>query len=175
MTLLEDKIKKNRESLDSVEPEEGHFGRFEAKLKALHEIKSGQQRIGLTQVWKVAAIIFVLISISLALYFINPDTQVNQTVASDLPLKLKEAKMYYDQVAAKKLNQINQCAISPDEAFRIRQMAEQEITQLDSNSVELENEIKQGKDNPRLVNALIQNYKTKSDLVEDILKRLCNI
>ena len=56
---IEEIILKNLEGLNENEPLEGHFERFEAKLKAQHK----KRKITFSIVWKVAAaVIFVLLA-----------------------------------------------------------------------------------------------------------------
>jgi hypothetical protein len=177
MSVLEDKIKKNRDLFDAAEPAEGHLERFSAKLEGLHEqAKNTPVRfLPGRKIIRIAAVIIVLLGLSITIYFINPVRQQNRVAASELPVELQEAKMYYTSLTDKKMQQINRCALSENQASGIRENAQQQLQVLDSNSVILENDLKQNKDNQRIRNALILNYKTKSDLLDEILKRLCKI
>ncbi len=73
------------------------------------------------------------------------------------------------------MDQINQCAMETENPEAIITMAKDEINALDNNTVNLEGDLQQNGENERVKNALIVNYKTKSDLLDNILKRLCNI
>jgi hypothetical protein len=99
----------------------------------------------------------------------------NQVAASTLPQEIQEARMYYNKLADEKLQKINQCASSTSEASYIQKVVVDEISVLDSSSVKLEKEVQNDNQNKRLINALLRNYKTKSDLLDDILNRLCHI
>ena len=175
MSLLEEKIKKNRDNLDAAEPGQGHLERFEKRLSLLHEGKKETRRSGYGRLWKVAAVILVLIGVSLTLYFISPGEYNNHLAANALPREIQEAKMYYELETVKKLDEVQQCAASPDQADLIRQIAQQELVALDSSSQQLEEQLKQDAGNERLKNALILNYKTKADLIEDIIKKVCKL
>ena len=103
------------------------------------------------------------------------EEQGNSVSASALPIELQEVKLFYNDLSEKKLEQVNQCAMDQPEADMIMSMALLELENLDSNSVLLESELKEKGENERVKNALIRNYKTKSELLDNILKRLCNI
>ena len=175
MTLLDDKIKKNRELFDGAEPSEGHLQRFEQKLVTLNPAAAPRRSFFSYKLSKIAAVIIVLMGISTALYFLNPNQNAVNVNGNELPQELQEVKMYYNQVANKKLQEIGNSQLTPGEAADVRQMAEQQINELDSNSAHLEKELKNDQNNDKLKNALIVNYKTKADLLDDILRRLKNI
>lgn len=175
MSMLEEKIKRNRDVLDGQEPSEGHFDRFQEKLSALHEGERQNHSGGVKKLLRVAAVIAVLTAISSLIYLMNPAQSPDRVTASVLPPEVHEARLYYDQLVDEKLQKIDECAVSNSEASFIRKMIIQEITLLDSNTVQLEQELQKDKQNTRLINAIIRNYKTKSDLVENILNRLCHI
>ena len=175
MSMLEEKIRKNRDLFDGAEPSEGHFDRFQSKLENLHEELPRIKPWYSGKTFRVAAVILVLLGISLTWYLLNPALDTNRVAAATLPREIQEARMYYDKLAGEKLEKINECAASNSEASYIQKLAVEEMTLLDSNAVKLEQELQNDKDNKRLINALIRNYKTKSDLLDDILNRLCHI
>lgn len=175
MSLLEEKIRKNRDGLDAAEPSQGHLDRFETKLRALHHQDVRRSHSAFGRTWKVAAVALVLLAVSAALYFANPGRYSGRLSANPLPQEVQEAKMYYQTQADKKLREVDQCSMSPDQADLIRQLAQQELTELDSSSVDLEKQLSSDQDNKRLRQALILNYKTRADLIEDIIKKVCKI
>jgi hypothetical protein len=123
----------------------------------------------------VAAVIVILLGLSVTYYLVDPSSNTNPVAAGTLPQEIQEARMYYDKLAEEKLQRINQCASSSSEASYIQKVVDNEIELLDSNSVKLEEALQDDNQNSRLINALIRNYKTKSDLLDDILNRLCHI
>ncbi len=175
MSILEEKIKKNRDILDGAEPSEGHMDRFLEKLSALHDGEVSGTRNTNLKYWRIAAVIAVLIGLSVTVYFINPATSPATLTASSLPPEIRDAKIYYNNLAEEKLEKINECAVSSSEASYIQKTALDQISLLDSNTVKLESELQKDQDNQHLINALVRNYKTKADLLNDILNRLCHI
>jgi len=175
MSMLEEKIRRNRDILDGADPSEGHFMKFQSKLDSLHEMGPGQKSWYSGRLFRVAAVIIVLLGLSVTYYLVDPSMNSNPVAASTLPQEIQEARMYYDKLAEEKLQKINDCAASTSEASYIQRVVIDEITLLDSNSVKLEKELQRDNQNERLINALIRNYKTKSDLLDGILNRLCHI
>jgi hypothetical protein len=175
MSMLEEKIRKNRDLFDGAEPLEGHLDRFQSKLDSLEEEAPLSKSWYSNRAFRVAAVIVILLSLSVTYYIIAPSNNSNQVAASTLPKEIQEARMYYDQLAEKKLQQINECAASTSEASYIQKIVVDEISLLDSNTVALEEQLQHDNQNERLIHALIRNYKTKSDLLDNILNRLCHI
>ncbi|MFO7615015.1 MAG: hypothetical protein R6W71_10285 [Bacteroidales bacterium] len=175
MSVLEEKIRKNRELLDAAEPSSDHFDRFQNKLDVLHLVAEKRYLPHLNKYYRVAAVIIVLIGLSLTYYLVGPEKSTNYATAGALPADLLEAKMYYDRLANEKLQEIYQHAANSSEASYVRKLASDEIELLDSASVKLEEQILEDQQNNRLINALLMSYKTKSDLLDDILNRLRNI
>jgi hypothetical protein len=175
MSILEEKIRKNKDLFDKAEPPKGHSDRFASKLKDLHkeEVKIKPRRS--SRVYKIAAVLAILLGISAVLIFTIPQRSVTGVAASELPEELKEAKFYYEEQANKKLEQINQCAATNEEAAMIRDMAVKEMEALDETSTDLEGELQVNSENQRVKDALIMNYKTKSEILDNILNMLCNI
>lgn len=175
MSLLEEKIRKNRDLFDGAEPPEGHLSRFQAKLDYLHDTSPRRVSWRYGKAFRIAAVITVLLGLSVIYYLSNPTDSGNQLAANALPQEIQEARMYYNKLADEKLQKINECAASTSEASYIQKIVVNEITLLDSSSVMLEQQLQNDNNNERLINALIRNYKTKSDLLDDILNRLCHI
>jgi len=174
MSVLEDKIKKNKELFDAAEPSPGHLDRFMGKLYQL-DVPDSQKPARSMMPLKIAASFLFLFALGIALYLMNQRFVTNDLNASDLSPELMEVKLYYAGEANDKLEKIGQCASTPEDAVAIKEMLKSEIDMLDQNSAVLEEELKKNQDNPKVKNALIVNYKTKSELLDQILNRLCNI
>jgi len=175
MSILEEKIRKNKELFDKAEPGKDHEEKFTGKLKALHEGEKEPKPRKSSRMWKVAAILVLLMGISAILVFTIPEKSVTSVSASELPKELREAKLYYNDEADKKLELIEQCASTSEEAAMVMNMAIEEMEALEQESADLESQLQNNIDNQRVKDALIVNYRTKSKLLDNILYRLCNI
>ena len=174
MSILEEKIKTNKELFETAEPSQGHFDKFRDKLERLDEAPTPSTG-GYRMLRRIAASFLMLFSLGVALFFLNQQFIANNLNASQLPPELLEVKMYYNKEVNTKLEKIEQCASSPEDAAAIRQLVQGEITALEQNTQSLEHEFSKNSNNERVKNALILNYKTKSELLDDILRRLCRI
>ncbi len=173
MQGIEDKIKQNREAFNSSEPSPDHLEKFGAKLDDLHsgERENWFERFGLAL--RIAAISLIFITIGTLYYsgsfrFIR-DMISNQIVAAELPLEVQEVMQYYNLITDKKVAQIDELAVSEDEATRIRQMALLEIKNLEEEQSNLEKEYANQPNNERIMNALLLNQQKKSALMDKIL------
>ena len=175
MSMIEEKIRRNRDLFDGAEPGDGHFTRFQSKLDSFHGEHSAPRKWYSMRLLRVAAVIAVLLGLSVMYYLFDPAANTNPVAASTLPQEIQEARMYYTKITEEKMQKINDCASSTSEASYIQKIVMDEISLLDSSSVAIENELQQDAGNQKLINALIRNYKTKSDLLDDILNRLCHI
>lgn len=174
MSILEEKIKKNKELFETAEPSPGHFDKFRNKLERLDDAPlASSGRFSMLR--RVAASFLMLFSLGVALFFLNQQFIANNLNASQLPPELMEVKMYYNNEVNSKLEKIGQCASTPEDAAVIKQLVQGEMTELEQNTESLEKEFSQNSNNERVKNALILNYKTKSELLDDIISRLCRI
>lgn len=175
MSMLEEKIRKNRDLFDGAEPPDDHLSRFQSKLESLHEAAPVIIKRPSYRFLRIAAVIAVLLALSITYYLISPEMNSSLVSAGTLPREIQEARMYYNKQTEVKMQKINECAASTSEASYIQKIVEDEMILLDSSSVELEKQLQNDADNKRLINALLKNYKTKSDLLDGILNRLCHI
>ena len=85
MSMLEEKIKKNRDLFDGAEPSEGHFDKFQEKLDAIHDVVHMPKPWYMRKSFRVAAVIIILMGLSLSYYLIDPVRNTNQVMGSALP------------------------------------------------------------------------------------------
>ena len=106
---IEEIILKNLKELNENEPPEGHFARFESKLK--HQNK--REKISFNKIWKVAAaVIFVLLVVNQGVIYFSPGeknsilnlfSKKEYTLASVSP-EYREVEFYYTNVTSQKNN-----------------------------------------------------------------------
>lgn len=173
MSILEDKIRKNSSHFDQSEPNEGHMKRFAEKLDQLHpEESASKNRFGFMQ--RIAAVLVVVVTISMVLLLITR-TPKEVVAANQLPVELREAQLYYDQLADDKIEKIAECAINDEEARKLKDLANQEIEEINAQTRVLEDEYFKNAENEKIESALISNYKSKSEILDNILDRLCKL
>lgn len=179
MKGLENTIKKNRDAFDSQEPGSDHFRNFEARLDELHgqEQESWFERNGM--VLRIAAAVLLFMTIGSFFYtgLFNSvkDSISDKIVAAELPIELQEVMQYYNVLTDKKVQQIDDLAVSQDEASRIKEMAFTELRALEADRIELEAEYARYPNSERIMNALLQNQQQKSEILDKIINTLSQV
>ena len=153
------------------DPRAGHFDRFEEKLRLA---ESKRKKWNMSPFLKVAAVlVIVLLSANLYVYIRNSKPQVQDVavVKSDLG----EATFYYTNSINNGIRDLEQMAKegigSPKELVQIKH----ELSEMDSLFVNLQQEYKANPNDERIINAMIEYYQTKLDIVNTIKTDLENV
>jgi hypothetical protein len=173
MSVLEEKIKKNREQYDAHEPAEGHFDRFASRLDAqLHA--SERKGIGRMSLIRYAAAILLIGSIAGVLFiqFVNDSSSVNANPLND---ELAMVRDHYNQLTDQKLNEISTCAASDEEAAKVGEIARTQIEKLEKDASLLQKELDKDASNDRVYGALVNNYRTRIKILDNIITRVCQL
>jgi len=163
MDKLEEHIRKNREALDRYDPPSGVWRRIRKKIFIK---KSSPLRL----VISIAAM-FTIILVS-ALLFMKPgkflpgNRMTGNISVSDHHPQLKETEIYYNNLVFSLYNEVSPLlAANPD----IRKELLTDISHLDSIYVEIRRDLKDNIANQEVIDALIQNYRIRIELLEDML------
>jgi hypothetical protein len=170
MKTLDDFIKDNREFFDSPEPSDGHMERFRMKL---------QRRFGTTTRKSIvpyllkAAVVTLLITLSSLWtweHFIRSDS--GEMALGDVSPQFREVENYY----------VSQVNLMQKEISNIdmgnpaqKQMLMSEMKSMDSAYVQLQKDLKANPDDERIINAMIEHYQTKVEVMTFILNQLKSI
>lgn len=175
MSILEEKIKKNKEYFDSYEPSEKHFSEFKDKLTQGHSEKSKKVSL-LSVAWKVAASVVIIAVVALLLKDFNSSRQV---LADDvmikkeqIPQELREVKTYYQSINEEKLNQINNMSCTEEDCAELKAVAREEINELNRDNEELEKDLVESNNDHRVMNAIVNNYQLMSKLLDKVIVNL---
>ena len=150
---------------------EGHFDRFGERLR-----KSGskQKDRHISPFLKVAAaLIIVLLSANLVVHFsiTKPKDKETAEIKSDL----REASFYYTNSINNGIRDLEQMAKegigSKQEIIQIKQ----ELSGMDSLFVNLQQEYKANPNDERIINAMIEHYQTKLEVMSFIVNQLKEI
>lgn len=172
MNRLEHTIRSRRQELDHAEPSDGHFEKFQIKLADFHSPQ--RKRISGRTLLRIAAVILVLITLSFAVNYFNllPESMVKESAAVDLPPELKDAEIYYTALTDEKLQQIEQLAGSKEEGENLRERALTEVAELESTNAGLQREYAQSGNNERVLDAIANNYRVITHLLDHIINEL---
>lgn len=170
MNPLEDFIKENKDMFMNNEPPEGHFERFEERLKNMQ--RRNKIRF-ITRISSIAAIGLLLITSSIFIYdryFDNDSTLIS---LGDLNPEMQKVEYYYT-------SQINELSVgldslSADSEENINSMVSRELAEMDSLHRELQVKLTAHPGDERVVNAMIVYYQTKLGMMQNFLQVLTQI
>lgn len=174
MSFLEKKIKDNPKFFDDRHLPEGHRKRFLDRLdKDREEEVRSERPFGFM---KIAAIALVFVTASYLVFrFSIADIsgavmrEVTRITFSD---ELENVFAYYDAVSSSKVEQIDEVAINPQEAERIKDFATRQLRKIDANMAEIEKEYAKNPENKMLKAALVNNKRKKAEIMDQILEQL---
>jgi serine phosphatase RsbU (regulator of sigma subunit) len=179
MKRIEDIIKQNREAFNTEEPGTGHFDKFQKKLQESQEGWSESWFERYNIVLKIAAAVLIFAAITTIIYTDSftylKRTFTNEIVAAELPAEVVEVMQYYNVIADKKINQIDDLAVSEAEANRVKEMALKELQMLEDDRNELKAEYTLNPNNERIVNALLLNQQKRAEILDKIINTLNQI
>jgi hypothetical protein len=169
MKNIDEIIRNNRNLFEGNEPMDGHLDRFNWKLeKRLH---SGSFKRSIVPYLLKAAVVTILVTLS-SLWtwdnFIRKDNE-GMTLSQVSP-QYKEVENYYvHQVNMMESEIVN---IDLKDNPEQKQMLTNEINSMDSVYVQLQKDLKANPDDERIINAMIEHYQTKVEVMSYIVSQL---
>lgn len=168
MSNIEEIIRKNRGYFDEAEPSEGHLERFMSKLEAKFAIR---KKINIGPYLLRAAVVTLLVTLS-SLYtwehFIRPDR--NTMTLSQVSPQYREVETHFvQQVSMLEGEIIDIASIAGEDQ---KKMLDEELKNMDKSYKELQKELKANPNDERIINAMIDHYQTKVEVMSYILSQL---
>lgn len=158
-------IDKNREAFDVHEPREHLWDQIDRRLDAR------KKRIVLRMWMTRAAAILLLIAAGFGLS--EYKHHVALTKMSDktpeLPAELRETQLYYETRVSARMNEMKPIFAAYPE---VKEEINRDFSQLDSICIQLKADLKDNVSNQQVIEAMIQNYRTKLMILEDLLNEL---
>ncbi len=168
MKNIEEIIRENRNLFEDAEPMDGHIERFNWKLeKRLH---SKETKRSIVPYLLRAAVVTVLVTLSSLWVW-------DHFIRADKGMTLGEVSPQYREVENYYIHQVNMMEgeIKNDEATSSpEQKAElqKELQSMDSAYVQLKKELKANPSDERIINAMIEHYQTKVEVMSYIVSQL---
>ncbi len=165
---LEQFVSENRDQFDVYDPDDRVWNGINAR------INKGRKMPSLKQVIWWAAVILITFSASFLLQeFLSRNNSVTERKERkdqklEIP-ELQEAEMYYTNLVDEKILEIEPLLEGQPE---IGNALKSDLAKLDSIYDELENDLKDNIANDAVVEAMIQNYRLKLEILEDFLDHL---
>ena len=175
--IIEELIYKNLEGLNENEPLDGHFERFEAKLKSQHK----KRKITFNVVWKVAAaVIFVLLATNQAWIYFSPNQQGlflnsnnnNNVTLASVSTEYEEVEFYYTNAINVGLNQWNSLNDDGYISEEEQEMMDTELNEFEDRFKTLQKDLAANPKDERVVNAMLEYYQTKLNVINMIVNKL---
>jgi hypothetical protein len=164
MDKLEEHIRKNREDLDRRSPSSAIWKRIKRGLN--------KEKPSLTQWLSIAAMIIVILGTALVFFnqgnrwSDNNDENSKYNGLITTSPQLKETEIYYNNLVNSLYREATPLLTGNPE---IEKELSTDISQLDSICSEIKKDLKDNVSNQEVVEALIQNYRIKIRLLEDML------
>jgi hypothetical protein len=164
MDKLEDFIRKNREDLDLYEPSSGTWKRIEKELK--------DKKTGFKRWMSIAAMLVVILGTAVVMFRLgtmwsdsgNRQSAIEET--NQYSPHLKETEIYYTNLVNSLYQEATPLLTGNPE---IKKELTNDMSQLDSICTDIKRDLKDNVANQEVVEALIQNYRIKIRLLEDML------
>lgn len=169
MKNLEKTVNENRSLFDSFKPDEGHFVRFEHRLNQLHKSKSKTFTLGF--ILKAAVITLLVVLSGLWIYdntFTTPAIKKGIALREISP-EYNEVEMYYTRLVNQKYNEINEYSFIDGKQ---KKMLMHELNEMDFIYENLKKDLILNPNDDRVINAMIQHYQLKVEVMNQILGQL---
>ena len=163
-------FQENKDDFDNELPSEVHFQKFEEMLGERKPVRKLQLRT----VLKVAAITVLFVLSSLWVYDNVLSLNANSGMAlKDVSPEYKEVEFFYTSMVKEKYRELENNKLFNNAGHKL--MVENEITELDSLYTALKIELKANPNDKRIVDAMINHYQLKIDLINQIIESLNRI
>ena len=172
MKNIEDIIRSNKDFFEDAEPSMGHLERFNRKLEKRFQVATVKRSI--VPYLLKAAVVTLLITLSSLWtwdHFIRSGSS-RMTLGQVSP-KYKEVENYY----VHQVNMMESEIVNVDLKNNPNQKAVlmKEMKSMDSTYVSLQKELKANPNDERIINAMIEHYQTKLEVMTYIVNQLKTI
>jgi hypothetical protein len=172
MKNIEDIIRNSLDTFIEEEPSVGHFERFNRKLEIICQANAPKRSI--VPYLLKAAVVTLLVTLSSLWtwdHFIRPGS--SRTTLSQVSPEYKEVESYY----------VHQVNLAEDEIVNVdltnspeqKEVLLNEMNNMDSVYVSLQKELKANPGDERIINAMIEHYQTKLEVMTYIVSQLKTI
>jgi hypothetical protein len=167
MENLENKILRNRPEFDNSEPGDGHFDRFIQKLEQINQ----SRKFSIPYYIKVAVVLLLVSISSIVVYevVIHPRFERDKYTFGKLSPEYREVEDYFIRSINVKYNNLQNLDM---EGKVQKEMILKELKEMDEIYQSLSKELENDPNNERLINAMIQHYQLKLEILNDLTNQL---
>lgn len=163
MDKIEEHIRKNREALDRYNPPPGVWRRIRKQVIMKNSTP-------LRRLVSIAAMIAIIVASAILFLksgdYLSVKWMTGNYSITDQNPQLKETEIYYNNLVFSLYNKVSPLLASNPE---ISKELFTDISHLDSIYLELRKDLKDNVSNQEVIDALIQNYRIKIELLEEML------
>jgi hypothetical protein len=172
MKSIEDIIRSNKDFFEDAEPSTGHLEKFNRKLEKRFQVNTITRSI--VPYLLKAAVVTLLITLSSLWtwdHFIRSGS--NRMTLGQVSPKYKEVENYYVHEVNLMEGEIVNVDLNNNPAQKA--MLLKEIKSMDSTYISLQKELKSNPNDERIINAMIEHYQKKVEIMTYILDQLKTI
>jgi hypothetical protein len=172
MKNIEEIIRNNKDFFEEAEPSNGHFERFNRKLEVRFRYNAPKRSI--VPYLLRAAVVTLLVTLSSLWtwdHFIR--TGNSRMTLGDVSPQYKEVENYYIHQVNLMESEIGTVEMksNPEQ----KEMLMREMKTMDSTYISLQKELKANPNDERIINAMIEHYQTKVEVMSYIVNQLKEI
>jgi len=165
---LEQFIAENRDQFDLYDPDEKVWKEISKSIHQKRQFSSWK-----AIAWRAAAVIIIFAASFMFWEYLNTrqvlvSRQEKKILKLEIP-ELKEAEFYYTNMVDNKLKELIPLISENPE---LQNELNNDLRELDSVYAELQNDLIDNIANDEVVEAMIQNYRLKLEILEDLLEHL---
>lgn len=169
MKNIEEIIRSSKDIFEEAEPSEGHFERFNRKLEVrFHSVTTKRSIVPYLLRAAVVTLLVTLSSLWTWDHFIRP-SNYRMTLGQVSP-QYKEVESYYIHQVNLMESEISTVDFKNDHVQKAELM--KEMKSMDSVYVSLQKELKVNPNDERIINAMIEHYQTKVEIMSYIVNQL---
>ena len=166
MNDIEKIIKQNQGRFDSEEPQDDHFDRFKQKMQLHHQAKTKWQWKDLM---KIAAMIAIMAIAGLTTYQLREVKSPHFSLGQLSP-EYQEVENYFKTSIKKQLDIISLLTESTD--IQEQNIIKAELESMDKLYNQLEDELQANPKDERIIQAMIEHFQAKNNLLNRIVQQL---
>jgi hypothetical protein len=171
MKTIEEIIRNNRDLLEDKEPSEGHFDRFSVKLEIRCHARAKRSIVPYLLKAAVVTLLVTLSSLWTWDHFIR--TGSSRMTLGQVSPQYKEVENYYLHQVSLMEGEITNTDLNHNPGQK--DMLVKEMKSMDSVYVSLQKELKANPNDERIINAMIEHYQTKLEIMTYIVSQLKTI
>ncbi len=170
MKNIENLIRENRDFFDSFEPSEGHFEKFQARLEA--RAPRVNRPVSVLPYLLRAAAVAILVTLSSLWMWDNVlSPKSKRMTLGEVSQEYRDVEQYYVSQVSMVEGEIMTLDIINDDPQQ-KEMLTTEMKNMDDMYDDLQKDLKANPDDQRVINAMIEHYQKKIEVLNYILSQL---